>query len=137
MTVRIIALLATAALVVGGLAGVRDTGDTPATVAASPAEYCELSAQLEQAGAAAFRRLEQNPRASRQDFERAQQAFVREHGGELEQLRAAAPAEIQAEVELLVTAALARGGLAQPPDASEAAAAENVVAQFESENCRS
>lgn len=130
--------LAVAALLVLGVAacggGDGDGGET--TAAADLDRYCELTQQLDQAGTEAFEALEQDPKATRKDFEQAEADFLREHEPEFEEIVQVAPKEIQDEVRVLLAATRGRAGLEeQPPNKQDEQTAQQTVQQFERENC--
>ena len=135
MPVQLTALLAAAALVAGGLVG-RDDEPAAASPPSGEVSYCELSAGLERAGREAFQELEQDPNATRQDFERTEAAFLRDYEDQIEALVAAAPVEIAAEVGLLIDSIRARADSAREPlDPQAIRAAEETVRDWESANC--
>jgi len=109
-------------------------GDTSAS--ADVDRYCELTMQLDEAGSEAFRELEQDEDATQEDFEQAEADFVREHEDELAELVDVAPTEIREEVELLLRALRARGGLEEDaPAERDVGMAERTITRFERKNC--
>lgn len=109
-----------------------DDGDEGAT--ASVERYCELTRELDRAGAEMFDDLEKDPDATPKDFEAAERQLVEENEESLEEIQEVAPAEIKDDVAVLVEALRARAGLdaeAQP----DAEAAETRIDKFEKPNC--
>lgn len=118
----------------GYLAGEDEQGGGGAT--ADVDRYCELSQQLDEAGSQAFRELEQDPSATREDFEQAEADFVREHEAELEEITQVAPPEIQNEVQVLISSIRGRAGLEeQAPDEQAERQADQTIRRFERQNC--
>jgi hypothetical protein len=135
LRVRWLAVAALLLLAVAGCGG--DDGNGGETTAAADLDrYCELTQQLDQAGTEAFRELEQDPEATREDFEQAEADFVREHDAELDEIVEVAPAEIQDEIQVVIAATRGRAGLEeQPPAKQDERVAERTVQRFERENC--
>ena len=131
-------MLAVAAL---AAAACGDDDDEPAGDASASGDvdrYCELTMQLDEAGSEAFRELEQDEDAQEEDFEQVEADFVRQHEDELAELVDVAPAEIQEEVELLLRALRARGGLEEDAPADrDVSRAERTITRFERNNCPS
>jgi len=129
----VIALTATFGLVA---CGDDEEGGDATTASEDLARYCELARQLDEAGSKTFKALEQDPKATPQDFAKAEADFVREINPQLDEIAEVAPEEIQEEAQVLVASVRARGGLEdQPPDEQEAQEAERTIQQFEKENC--
>jgi hypothetical protein len=97
--------------------------------------YCELSAELDRAGEAAFGELERDPNATPEEFRAAERELVEGQEAEIQELQDAAPAEIVEDVETLSDALRARAGLGPQVDEAEAAAAERRVQEFEKRSC--
>ncbi len=127
------------ALLLGALGPVAcgdDEDDSTAATGADLARYCQLSRQLDSAGQEIFRKLEQDPTATPEDFRKAEAELVRQEAAALDELTQVAPPEIRQEAAVLVSALHARAGLAdQPADEKAAADAEQTVTQFERQNC--
>jgi hypothetical protein len=106
------------------------------TAVADIDRFCELTKQLDQAGTEAFEELEQDPEATREDFEQAEAEFLQEHEAELDEIQQVAPEEIQNEIQVVIAGTRGRAGLEEnPPEQQEERAAEEAIRQFERENC--
>ena len=113
-----------------------DEGGEESSASADLARYCELSQELDEAGAEAFKALEQDPNATPEDFAKAEADLVKEIDPKLDEIATTAPDEIDEEAQILVASVRARGGLEdQPPDEQEAREAEATIQQYEKENC--
>jgi hypothetical protein len=113
-----------------------EEGGDEITASANLARYCELSRQLDEAGTEAFKQLEDDPKATSEDFAEAEADFVKQVEPQLDELATTAPEEIQEEARILVASVRARGGLEdEPPDEKEAKEAEATIQQFEKDNC--
>lgn len=97
--------------------------------------YCSLAQQLDEAGSEFFKELEQDPKATKKDYEKAEAEFVRSHQAQIDKLIEAAPSDIRADVDTLLASLKARAGLGPPVNQKEAQAAEKRVQEFEKENC--
>ena len=107
-----------------------------ASASADLARFCELSRELDEAGTEVFKPLEQDPKATPEDFAKAEADFVKQIEPQLDEIAATAPEEIHEEAQILVASMRARGGLEdQPPDEEDAQEAEATLQQFEKENC--
>jgi len=129
------AIVIASAVVLGAIGCGDDDGDEAAPDATASVErYCELSRELDRAGEERFEALEEDPNATREDFEAAERELVEENEDALEEIQEAAPAEINDDAAILAEALRARAGLADevPPDAGEA---ERRINRFEQENC--
>jgi hypothetical protein len=113
-----------------------DTTPEPTAPTADVGRYCELAQELDRAGTKHFKPLEQRD-ASRKQFEAAEREFAEQNAELFDEIQQVAPAEIQAEIEVLVAGQRARAGLAEAPDHKEERAAERTVQQFEQRNCAS
>jgi len=113
-----------------------EEGGQETTTSANLTRYCELSRELDEAGTEAFKQLEHDPKATPEDFAKAETDFVKQMEPQLAELAAAAPEEIHEEAQILVASVRARGGLEdEPPDEQEARAAEATVQQYEKDHC--
>ncbi len=98
--------------------------------------YCELSLELDAAGEETFAELENDPDATRADFEQAEQELIEDNAANLDEIQSVAPDEIQADVETLIAGLQVRAGLAsEGPPEEEAASAEERLDEFETANC--
>ena len=131
----LICLLAALAAVAIGCGG--DDGDDESNdVTAGAERYCELTKELDAAGQEEFEALEDDPDATREDFEAAERALYEENEAQIEEAQEVAPPEIADDVEVLVEALRARAGLGGqvPANAGEA---DQRVQEYEAENCGS
>ena len=128
-----LALLVASALTAVAVGCGEDGGDE--TAAADVERYCELTAELDRAGTKALAKLERDPEATDEDFERAERELVQSHEAEIEEVQDVAPSEIAESVRMQVRAIRARAGLSEPVDEAEARVAERRVQQFEKQNC--
>jgi hypothetical protein len=98
--------------------------------------YCEIARELDRAGAEQFEELEQDPEATRADFEAAEARLYEENEDLIAEGQQVAPPEIQEDLDTLVTGLRARAGLTdQAPDPAELSSAERAVGRFEKDNC--
>jgi hypothetical protein len=128
------AVVIASALMLGTIGCGDDDSEEAPEATASVERFCELSRELDRAGEEQFEALEEDPNATREDFEAAERELVEENEDALEEIQEAAPAEINDDVAVLVEALRARAGLADemPSDADEA---ERRINGFEEENC--
>jgi hypothetical protein len=114
----------------------QDGVEESTTASADLPRFCELSQELDEAGTEVFKPLEQDPKATPEDFAKAEADFVKQIEPQLDEIAATAPEEIHEEAQILVASVRARGGLEdQPPGEQEAQEAETTIQQFEKENC--
>jgi hypothetical protein len=100
------------------------------------ARYCDLSAQLDQAGKEQFQGLGNDPHASRQDYEAAERELVEKNSDLLDEIQQVAPTEIQDQVTTLIASLRVRAGLSdQNIDPAQGKDAEKAVVGFEKQNC--
>ena len=105
-----------------------------ATAAAGPERYCALVRELEAVGEKHFASLGRD--AGPEEYEAAERAFVEDNAARLDELQAAAPAEISEDVRVLLAAQRGRAGLdAQAPPQKQASAAERRIKRFEKASC--
>ena len=122
MTRRLIALSVTAlTLSALGLTACGDDDDS-----ADAERYCEILADLDEAGAEAFGQLDAD--ATEAEYDEAQKEFVEDNRSRFNQLIDAAPASIRDDVRATVDAATEEG------PADEEASAR--VTDFDEETCR-
>lgn len=113
-----------------------DAAQTPAVTDEGDADlYCELTAALDKAGDEAFEELEKDDDATDADYEKAERDFVESHAAELDALVAAAPTEIEQEIETIIASIRDRAGIGPDVPQEDATDAEKVVQAFEKENC--
>jgi hypothetical protein len=128
------ALLGVAAILLAAGCGDADEDTSGATV--DIARYCEITQQLDEAGTEEFEELEQDPDATREDFEAAERRLYEENEDLIAEGQRVAPPEIQDELEILVAGLRSRAGLGdEAPDRADARAAERAIEKFEKENC--
>jgi hypothetical protein len=112
------------------------TQSEPTASKPDSARYCELSAQLDQAGKEQFQALAKDPNASREDYEAAERDLVEENSDLLEEIQQVAPAEIQDQAATLIASLRVRAGLSdEKVDPGQAKEAEKAVVAFEKQNC--
>src|SRR5688572_15799672 len=91
-----------------GLSGLAACGDddngSTVTAGADLERYCQLSRQLDSAGQEIFRKLEQDPKATPEDYRKAEAELVRQEAAALDEITRVAPAEIRQEAAVLVRA---------------------------------
>ena len=96
------------------------------------ARYCELARELDEVGSETFKALEQDPKATPQDFAKAEADFVEEVNPQLDEIAEVAPEEIQEEAQVLVASVRARGKLkTSRPMSRRPRRAETTIQQFE------
>jgi hypothetical protein len=118
------------------LAACGDDDDEETTAAVDVARFCEINQELNEAGTEHFEELEQDPEATREDFEAAERSFYEENEDLIAEGQRVAPPEIQDELEFLVAGLRFRAGLTdEKPDPAEVRAAERTINEFEKENC--
>lgn len=127
-------LLFPTVILIGGMAimGCDDNDESGSNVT----RYCDLTAELDQAGEEVFAELEADPDATEEDFMEAERQFIEDHRADLDELRDVAPDEIAADVDTLLDTLLevAEGNL-EARESEEAQQAEERITQFEEENC--
>ena len=115
-------------------AAARPAATATATATADGARYCALVVELEAAGEEHFASLGRD--AGPEEYEAAERAFVEDNAALLDELQAAAPAEIGDDVRVLLAAQRGRAGLdAQAPAQKQATAAERRIKRYEKANC--
>ena len=130
---RVIGSLCIVLLAVGLTACGGDEGGGSAS-GPDPDRYCELVAELEESGSAAFEAVEADEDATEEDYMAASKQFTEDSAEEFEELIEVAPDEISADVETLVGSIRAQAvGEAQARE--EAAAAEERITAWEEDNC--
>ena len=134
-------LAALLASLVLSLSACGDDDEAQTTVAGTEPDlerYCEIAQQLDAAGSDEFEALEQDPNATREDFEAAERSLVEDNEELLAEVEAVAPEEIQEDVEILIGGLQARAGLTdEGPPRSEELRAERAIGEFEKQNCQS
>lgn len=132
---------AAAVLVFAGCGDDEDTTEADTTTDTAAAEgdldrYCELAAELDQAGQEFFQEFEQQEGATREDFEAAERDFLEQNQADIDEIVAVAPEEVSADAETFVEGLRARAGLSEATvDQQEVAAADQRLNEFEQENC--
>lgn len=111
------------------------SGDQVTGEAGNPELYCELVAELEEAGAAAFDEVESNKDATDEDYANAERAFVEDNQENLDALVEAGPDEIAEDVRVLIDSIRGRANLGPKVPQKEATAAEQRITAYEEENC--
>ena len=129
----VLALAASILVAVG--CGDDDEGADESAAGPDVERFCELSAEGDRAGEEAFRDLENDPQASKADFEAAEREFVESNQALFDELVEVAPEEISGDVDTLIASVRARAGLGPEVDEAEAGAAEKRVTAFEKQNC--
>lgn len=106
----------------------------PTSDAYDPQPYCDATRRLEAAGEKAFSGLGRD--ASPADYQAAERSFVLDNAELLDELVAAAPPDLTADVETLLTAMRQRGGLEDGGVTQrEASQAEKRILAFEKRHC--
>jgi hypothetical protein len=123
-----------------GLVAVLITGcgdDDDTTEASGDVDrYCELVAELDEAGSDAFAELEADDAATEADYARTERQFIDDHADEFDELREVAPEAIADDLEVLLTEQEKRAsGGDQEETSDEAEAAEERIGEFEEKNC--
>ena len=117
----------------------KDTADATTTAATTgdAQRYCALTRRLDAAGEKFFADLGQDARPA--EFEAAERRFITQFSAELDELRRAAPPQIDADVETLLASQRRRAGLAATPkvDEATASAAETRIRAWERRSCDS
>jgi hypothetical protein len=128
--------VATAALVATlALAACGEDENRPAAVRADTTDrYCALTREMDAAGTKFFARLERKG-ASAKQFETAERRFVERFAPQFEEIEQAAPAEIRADVLVLLEGQRQRAGLGGSADEAQISAAEKRVKAFEKRHC--
>ena len=124
-----------AAVLLGFGCGGDEEGETETAPGPDLARYCELSAEADRAGDAAFAGLESDPEATREDYEAAEREFVEDNQALLDELGEVAPVEISQDLEIMIAGIRARAGLGPSVDEADAVPAEKRVQTFEKQNC--
>jgi hypothetical protein len=102
---------------------------------ADPERYCELVAELETDGSAAFDEIEADENATEEDFAAASKAFTEASEEKFNELIEVSPTEIKEDVEVLIASIRAQSGQGDEVDQEEATAAEADITAWEEENC--
>lgn len=97
--------------------------------------YCELVADLDEAGREFFKEIEKDDDATRKDYEKAERDFFREHDSDLDEMLEAGPDEIADDLRTLVASIRDRAGLGPNVPQREASAAEKRIQRFEKQSC--
>ena len=130
-------LLIAAALAACGSDDRDRAAERPAATAAAtgPERYCALVRELDAAGEEHFASLGRD--ATPEEYEAAERTFVEANAARLDEVGAAAPPEIDADVDLLLAAQRERAGLevANAPGKKAASAAERRIKRFEKRHC--
>jgi hypothetical protein len=114
---------------------------TPTTPVEAPEQtgnvtrFCELTAELDEAGSKFFAKLEKDDNATSKDYEDAEKAFAEAHEADFTELVAAAPAEVKDDVTVVLASISARAGLGPKVPQKDATAAEDNLLKFEDANC--
>jgi hypothetical protein len=119
-------------------AGPETTASETAVVSAPAGDadrYCALARELDASGEKFFADLGEDATAA--EYEAAERAFVEASQDTLEELRTVAPAEISADVPILLAALFQRAGLPADiaVDEAQSSAAEERIRAFEDANC--
>ena len=141
MTRHLITTAALAAAFALAACGDDDTATTASQATATPVagdaeRYCALTREMDAAGTKFFARVERKENATANDFEAAERRFVERFAPQFEAIEEAAPAEIRADVEILLAGQRQRAGLGGSVDQAEASAAERRVLRYERRECR-
>lgn len=101
-----------------------------------PAQYCELTEQLEASGQEVFAGLGRSATAA--EYRHAERRFVLDNAAALRGLEAAIPERLRDEVRTFVTAMRQRGGLEPAGTVTQAgaSAAEQALRGYERRACR-
>lgn len=110
-----------------------DGGD--AAAGPDPERYCELVAELQEAGGKAFDEVQADKDATEQDFASASKEFTEDSEEAFEEMVEVAPKEIKEDVEILIASIRGQSGLGEEVPKDEATAAEERIRAWEEENC--
>ena len=100
-----------------------------------PERYCELVAELEEAGGKAFDEVEADKDATEEDYAAASKQFTEDSEDSFDELIEVAPEEIKEDAEILVRSIRGQSGLGEDVPKEEAVAAEDRLRSWEEENC--
>lgn len=132
VAIRALRVVVGLALVAGVAAGCGDDEGAGGNVE----RYCELVAELDEAGSEAFAALEDDESATDEDFAETERQFIEDHADDFDELRDVAPDEIADDVDVLLGAQEERAaGGEQEETSDEVSQAEERVGEFEGANC--
>ncbi|MEA2453205.1 MAG: hypothetical protein QOG04_1915 [Actinomycetota bacterium] len=118
-----------------GLSACGDGGSGETTTAGDSKRYCELVAQLQEAGNEAYGEVSADPNATEEDYIAASKDFYESNQETFDELAQVAPAEINDDVQTLVDSIRGQAGHGPEIPTDEASPAEARIQTYESENC--